>query len=274
MTRGVRGRMPRVLAIALLIAVLLAVLPAEWLAPYSFATQFRELPNAAPTHSHLLGTDALGRDRLSRLLFGARVSLLLAPAAAFLSVLLALGLASLAALAGPWWERAILAAADLSLSLPWFFLLLAARALLPLNTAAGTVALVTFGLLGILGWAEPARVMVAAVRQRLRSDFVLLARASGCGRWRIALIHLSPHLVPVLAAQFLIATPGYLLTEANLGLLGLGIPEPMPSWGSLLRELESVSTIAANPWSMAPAVLLILVVGCFHLMVSADKQVV
>jgi peptide/nickel transport system permease protein len=64
------------------------------------------------------------------------------------------------------------------------------------------------------------------------------------------------------------------LAEANLGLLGLGIPEPMPSWGSLLRELESVSAIAANPWSLAPAFLLILVVGCFHLVVSADKQIV
>jgi ABC-type dipeptide/oligopeptide/nickel transport system permease subunit len=242
--------------------------------PYSFAKQFREIPNAASSHAHLLGTDALGRDRLSRLLFGARVSLLLAPAAALFSVLLALGLSCLAALAGPWWERAILAAADLSLSLPLFFLLLTARALLPLNTPAAAAALVTFGSLGVLGWAAPARVMVAAIRQQLRTDFVLLAHASGCGRGRIALMHLSPHLMPVLAAQFLIATPSYLLTEANLGLLGLGIPEPMPSWGSLLRELESVSAIAANPWSLAPAVLLILVVGCFHLAVSADKQIV
>lgn len=266
--------MTKRLAIFFLVAVFLAVLPAEWVAPYSFATQFRETPNAAPTRAHLLGTDALGRDRLSRLLFGARVSLLLAPAAAFLSVLLALALAFLAVLAGPWWGRTILAAADLSLSLPWFFLLLAARALLPLNTPAVTAAVVTFGLLGILGWAEPARVMVAALRQELRSDFVLLAYASGCGRRRIALVHLSPHLVPVMAAQFLIAIPSYLLAEANLGLLGLGIPEPMPSWGSLLRELESVSAIAANPWSLAPAFLLILVVGCFHLLVSADKQVV
>ncbi|HEY7390083.1 MAG TPA: hypothetical protein VH640_16320, partial [Bryobacteraceae bacterium] len=159
--------MIRRLAIALLVTVFLAVLPAEWVAPYSFATQFRELPNAAPTYAHLLGTDALGRDRLSRLLFGARVSLLLAPAAALFSVLLALALASLASLAGPWWERAILASADLSLSLPWFFLLLAARALLPLNTPAGTTAVATFGLLGILGWAEPARVMVAAIRRQL-----------------------------------------------------------------------------------------------------------
>ncbi|MBV8903611.1 MAG: ABC transporter permease [Acidobacteriia bacterium] len=264
----------RRLAVIFLIAIFAILLLAEVFAPYSFAAQFRDLPNAAPSRAHLLGTDALGRDRLSRLLYGGRVSMLLAPAAAILSVLLAMGLALLAALAGSWWERGILAAADLSLSLPWFFLLLAARALLPLNTPAATAAVMTFGLLGLLGWAAPARVMVVAVRQHLRSDFVLLAHASGCGRARIALVHLAPNLLPLLLAQFLIATPSYLLAEANLGLLGLGIPEPVPSWGSLLRELESVSAIAANPWALAPAFLLIFVVGCFHLAVSADKQVV
>jgi ABC-type dipeptide/oligopeptide/nickel transport system permease subunit len=184
-----------------------------------------------------------------------------------------LGLALLAALVGPWCERATLAAADLCLSLPWFFLLLAARALLPLNTPAGTAALVTFGLLGVLGWAGPSRVMVAAIGQYLRSDFVLLARASGCGHVRLALVHLAPNLMPLVAAQFMIATPSYLLAEANLGLLGLGVPEPMPSWGSLLRELESVSAIAASPSALAPAILLIFVVGCFHRLVSADRSV-
>lgn len=259
-------------ASALLIVIFVIVMLADVATPYSFARQFREAPNAPSSRSHWLGTDALGRDRLSRLLYGARVSMLLAPAAALLSVVLALGLALLAALAGSWWERGTLAAADLCLSLPWFFLLLAARALLPLNTPAGMAALVTFGLLGVLGWAGPSRVMVAAIGQYMRSDFVLLARASGCARARLALIHLAPNLMPLVAAQFLIATPSYLLAEANLGLLGLGIPEPMPSWGSLLRELESVSAIAANPWALAPAVLLIFVVGCFHLVVSADKS--
>jgi peptide/nickel transport system permease protein len=257
-----------------LVAIFLVLLLADVVAPYSFSRQFRDIPNAPPTRGHLLGTDALGRDRLSRLFYGARVSILLAPAAALVSVLLALALALVAAVTGPWWERMILSGADLCLSLPWFFLLLAARALLPLNTAAVTAALVTFGLLGVLGWAGPARVMVASVRRHLQSDFVLLAHSYGSGPARMAMVHLAPNLLPLLAAQFLIATPSYLLAEANLGLLGLGIPEPVPSWGNLLRELENVSAIAANPWVLAPAFLLILVVACFHLLVSADKQVV
>lgn len=257
-----------------LIAIFAVLLLADFVAPYPFAKQFREIPNALPSRAHLLGTDDLGRDRLSRLLYGARASMLLAPAAGLFSVLLALGLALLAAVAGRWWEHAILAGADLCLSLPWFFLLLAARALLPLNTPATVAAVITFALLGVLGWAGPARVLVASVRQFLQSDFILLAQASGCGRVRMAFVHLAPNLMPLMVAQFLIATPSYLLAEANLGLLGLGIPEPVPSWGGLLRELENISAIASNPWLLAPALLLIFVVGCFHLVVSADKQVV
>ena len=88
---------------------------------------------------------------------------------------------------------------------------------------------------------------------------------------RLAAVHVAPNLLPVAVAQFLIATPAFLLAEANLGLLGLGIPEPLPSWGGLLRDLESLPAVAANPWSIAPAAVLILVISCFHLLVSADE---
>ncbi len=254
-----------------LAALFLLLLCADFVAPYPFARQFRDAPDSPASHAHPLGTDALGRDRLSRLLYGARISLVFAPAAALVSVAVALLAALAAASAGGWAERAVMAAADLCLSLPWIFLLIAARAMLPLNVGSLAAALVTFGLLGLLGWAGPARVMTAAVKRRLRSDFALLARASGCGPVRLAAVHLAPNLYPLALAQFLIATPTFLLAEANLGLLGLGIPEPMPSWGSLLRELESLPAAAAHPWSFAPAALLILVIGSFHLAVSADE---
>jgi peptide/nickel transport system permease protein len=99
---------------------------------------------------------------------------------------------------------------------------------------------------------------------------MLLARASGCGGFRLAWRHLAPHLAPLAMAQFMVATPAFLLAEANLGLLGLGIPEPLPSWGNLLRELENPAAVAANPWMLAPAFALVAVVGGFHLL-SADK---
>jgi ABC-type dipeptide/oligopeptide/nickel transport system permease subunit len=140
-----------------------------------------------------------------------------------------------------------------------------------LNAAPPVGVLLTFGLLGLLGWAGPARVILAAVKRHLGSDFILFARASGCSGWRVATAHVLPNLWPLACAQFLVTVPAFLLAEANLGLLGLGIPEPIPSLGGLLRELENLSSAVAHPCMFVPALLLFTVVGCFHLLISADK---
>lgn len=221
--------------------------------PYD--AQFRESPDAPPSSHFLLGTDALGRDRFSRLAYGTRISLLLAPAAALLSCVAAALLGGIAGLAGGFAERAILATADLFLSLPWLFLLLIARACLPLNVPAAVSVTITFALLGLLGWAGPARVVRAAVPDLCNSDFVLFARASGCTPWRLLWAHLVPNVMPVLRAQFWIAVPVYILAETTLGMLGLGVSEPLPSWGGLLRELEGAD-VTARLWLLAPALLL------------------
>src|SRR5579871_4524488 len=125
----------RVAAIVFLSLVAFASVFASLIAPASYAQQFRDAPNAACSVQHPLGTDELGRDRFSRLLYGARVSLLLAPAAALLSTLIAALIGGLAGYLGGRWERLITSGIDLFLSLPWLFLLLAVRALLPLNVA-------------------------------------------------------------------------------------------------------------------------------------------
>jgi len=99
------------------------------------------------------------------------------------------------------------------------------------------------------------------------SDFILLARASGASRSRVLWRHLIPNLMPVVSAQFWIAIPVFILTEANLGMLGLGVSEPLPSWGSLLREVESYTSLS-NRWQFAPLLLLVAVVSCFHLLMA------
>ncbi len=261
----------RRLAAGVLIALGLILLLAPAIAPHSYSAQFREAPNAPPSRAFPLGTDALGRDRWSRTLYGGRISLLCAPAAALFSALLALAIGLLAGMCQGPIERLAAAAADLCLSLPWLFALLAARAVLPLDAPPAATIAITFGMLGLLGWAGPARMILAAARRNLGSDFALLARASGCRPWRIAAIHLVPNLLPLAFAQFLVTVPSFLLAEANLDLLGLGIPEPVPSWGGQLRELENLSCIPSHPWILAPALLLFTVVTCFHLLVSADE---
>ena len=255
----------RLAAIVFLVVVSAACLLANYLAPASYAYQFRDALDAAPSAEHLLGTDDLGRDRFSRLLYGTRVSLLLAPAAALLASLLAALIGGAAGFLGGWLESSVMAVTDLFLSLPWLFLLIAVRAFLPLNVSPITSVAITFALLGCLGWAAAARVICADARTLSGSDMVLLARASGSSGFRLLWRHIVPNLKPVLFAQFWISIPVFILAEANLGILGLGVAEPLPSWGSLLRELESYSAFSAQPVQFVPLILLIFTVSCFHL---------
>ena len=262
----------RAIATAVLTAIFLCSLCAELVAPAAYETQFREVPNALPDSRFLLGTDDLGRDRFSRLVYGTRISLLLAPAAALLSTAVAALTGGLAGYLGGWLEKFTLAAADLFLSLPWLFLLLTARAMLPLNISPLVSVIVTFTLLGLLGWAAPARIICAGARSLRESDFLLAARAHGCRKAALFILHLVPNLRPILRAQFWVSIPLFILSEANLGLLGLGVAEPLPSWGNLLRELENYPAVLDNPWMLAPAGLLVLVVSCFHLVFPCQES--
>ncbi len=259
------------LAITVLAVVALASLAAGFLTT-SYSEQHRDSISAAPSARFPLGTDELGRDRMARLLYGTRVSLLLAPAAALLSTLLAALIGGFAGYAGGRWERIVTAAIDVFLSLPWLFLLLAVRALLPLNTSPVASVTITFLLLGCLGWASPARIIRAGTRTLANSEFLLQARALGMPPSRLIWLHLLPNLRPMLAAQFWLAIPVFILSEANLGLLGLGIAEPLPSWGALLKELENYSAVLQNPWMLAPAVLLVAVVSCLQLLLRTEDR--
>jgi ABC-type dipeptide/oligopeptide/nickel transport system permease subunit len=104
------------------------------------------------------------------------------------------------------------------------------------------------------------------------SDFVRQARASGIRGARLFWIHVLPNLKPVLYAQFWISIPAFILSEANLGILGLGVSEPTPSWGSLLKELEGLVSVGEEPWKFVPLVLLIMVVTSFQLVLSKQQE--
>jgi peptide/nickel transport system permease protein len=270
----------RMIARGVLVVSFVAALAAPWIAPRPYDQQYRYAANAEPSRDFPLGSDNLGRDRLSRLLVGAQVSLLLAPAAAAVAVLLAALVGILAGYLGGAWDRVMMGAVDLLLALPWLFLLLAVRALLPLNASPQLSVALTFLLLGLLGWAGPARVVRASVRNMLNSDFLLQARAYGSSPMRLLTRQLPPNIAPVLAAQFCISVPAFVLAEASLGLLGLGVAEPLPSLGSLLRDLESLPAFyagwhAAN-WQMAgmlaPALFLVAVVCSFQLAFPAEEM--
>ena len=237
----------------------------------SYQQQDRENTNAAPSARFPLGTDDLGRDRFTRLVYGARTSLLLACAAALLSTGIATLVGGIAGWIGGGVERTVLWGIDLFISLPWLFLLLSVRALLPFDVSPGSSLAITFLLLGLLGWASPARIVRARVRSFVTSDFVLQARACGSSGIRLFVRQVLPNMRPVLMAQFFVSLPLFVLSEANLGVLGLGVAEPLPSLGSLLRELQQYSVLNSRPWAVLPAVVLTCVVASLYTLVSRSE---
>jgi len=261
----------RITAWVLLIVAGLAAFGAQFIAPAGYEHQFRDTTNARPSAQHPLGTDELGRDNFARLLYGIRVSLTLAPLAALLTIVLAGLIGGVAGCFGGWTERSLMFLADLVLSVPWLFLLITVRAALPLNISPEASAAVTFLLLGLLGWAASARIICAGTKSLMKSDFVWAARAAGFSGFKLVRLHLAPNLRESLMAQFWISVPVFIIAEANLGALGLGVAEPLPSLGSLLREMQSLVTLRPEPWRFFPVLVLILVVSSFQILLNKQE---
>lgn len=258
-------KMTRIAALAVVSLIALISVVGSLLPGFDYTLQDRKHFSEGPSYEHWLGTDAVGRDRLARLVHGSRVSFLLAPAAAGLSVFLAFIMGAAPGFAGGVTERIAKSMIDLALSLPWFFLLLMVRAVLPLNTSPGTSAAITFFMLGLLGWGMPARILLARAKRLMRSEFVLLARASGVSPGRLFCVQVMPNLLPVMIAQFWIGVPVLILAEANLSLLGLGVAEPLPSLGSLLKDLESVLSVRTDFCNFAALLVLVAMVSSMQI---------
>ena len=258
-------------AMAVVFLLVLFAMGVSLVSRFDYMRQDRMCIGAGPSTEHWIGTDTLGRDRFSRLVQGTRVSLLLAPAAAGLSTLLAFALGAAPGFLGKFHERIARTFIDLVLSMPWLFLLLMVRTLLPLNISPKASVAVTFLMLGLLGWGVPARILLARARRLRQSEFVLFARCTGVTRCRLLGIHLMPNLWPVMLAQFLIAVPVFILAEANLSLLGLGVAEPLPSLGSLLRELETILSVRGDLCSFSALAVLVLIVSSLQIVASQSE---
>jgi peptide/nickel transport system permease protein len=218
----------------------------------------------APAGLFLLGTDGLGRDQLSRLLYGARVSLLSGLLAASLAVALGLLAGGAAGFQGGWLDQLLMRVSELFLALPWLYLLLAVRALLPLDLAPAGGFFVVIAVLGAVGWAGPARLVRAAVLSARGRDYVLAAQGFGATPLYVLRRHVLPRALGVALTQLALLVPQYVLAEVTLSFLGLGVAEPVPSWGTMLAELERYEVLVSYRWMFWPAVLLIGVVLSYH----------
>ena len=212
----------------------------------------------------LLGTDALGRDYLSRLLYGGQVSLSAGIVGTALAMVVAIALGGFAGYFGGLADSLIMRAADVFLSLPWIYVLLGARAFLPLDMEPWTAFLVIVGLLGTLGWAGPARVVRGVVASSLSREFVTAARSAGATDTHVLVRHILPQAWGVVLTQAAILVPAYMLAEVTLSFLGLGVAEPVPSWGNMLAAFHQDGLLSLRLRLLSPAVCMVAIAWLYH----------
>ena len=219
----------------------------------------------------LLGADALGRDILSRLLYGAQLSIGVVLAGVFGALAIG-GLAGAIAgsLGGPA-DSILMLIADFLLVLPGAYLVLVLRSLLPEVLSTTEVFVLMAALFAIAAWPHTARGVRAIVQTERRRDYAEAARAIGAGPFRLAR-HLLPAASGFLAVEIALLIPALLIAEATLSFLGLGFPEPRPSWGTMLQEAANIRVIDEAPWMLAPAAALFLVVLSIQLIAKGKRQ--
>ena len=206
-----------------------------------------------PGARHWLGTDELGRDVLSRLLHGARVSVGAGALACVVALLAGSLLGAIAGLAGGWTDRGVLFVVEVVQSVPALVLVAALAAFLPPSFFLAAL------LIGLTAWTDSARIVRAEARRLRSAPFVEAARAAGAPRGRLLFRHVLPHALPPALATAPYVLGAAVLTEAGLSFLGLGTPPPAASWGRSLADARDVVTTA--PWCvLPPAVALVLLV--------------
>jgi oligopeptide transport system permease protein len=234
--------------IGLLIAMAIAT---PWIAPYDYSGGSLVEANQPPSRAHWLGTDALGRDELTRVMWGARVSLTVAIGAQVIVVLIGVTLGLVSGFFGGWIDYIVMRIVDALYSLPSLLIAVLVMSFLRgvLSTATessgadlGRLNNATGGLLGVFivlfltHWLTVCRLVRAQVISIKEREFVLAARAVGAGRQRLMRVHLLPHvLAPVLVA-ITFGIPLSISLEASLSFLGIGVTPPMPSWGTMIAE--------------------------------------
>jgi peptide/nickel transport system permease protein len=220
----------------------------------------------------LLGSDSYGRDVFTRLLFGARTSLALAAIAALGAMLVGAALGGLAGFAGGVTDDVVMRATDFVMVLPAIYVALALRSVLPLVLTAPQVFALLAAIFAVVGAPFVARGVRAIVRSERRLDYASAAQALGASDLRLLVRHLLPAARGFIAVQMTLLIPGFIVAEATLSYVGLGFPDPVASWGTMLHDASSnIRVFADFPWLLSPAVAMFLVVLGVNLMLQDGR---
>ncbi|MBI3804096.1 MAG: ABC transporter permease [Nitrospirae bacterium] len=243
------------IGVGILILFLNAALFASLLAPNDpFELQLKE-GLAPPSAAHLLGQDKLGRDLLSRLLYGARISLIVGMTTVVLSLSIGALVGALAGFFGGWVDELLMRLVDVFLAFPGILLAIALAAILGPSLRNVVIALAAMGW---VGYARLVRGQILVVRE---TDYVSAARALGAGSLRIILRHLFPNIAAPLLIEATFGIAGAIVTEASLSFLGLGVAPPTPSWGAMLSDGRSFLLLAPHLTAVPGLAILFVVLG-------------
>lgn len=223
----------------------------------------------APGQILLLGADAYGRDEFSRLLAGGQISLAAGLLATLITLASAMVIGTVSGYYGKWIDEALMGSGELFLSLPWFYFLIGVRAFLPLHLSSTGTFLLLISVIGLIGWARPARLVRGVVLSARHRNYVLAARGFGASDLYLLRRHVFPAIYGVLLTQAALLVPQYVAAEATLSFFGLGISEPIPSWGNMLSTLHEYSVLVSYWWLLAPACALVITSVMYWLLADA-----
>ena len=246
-------------AFAVLLLVIMGALFAPWISPFDPTKPDFSAARQAPSSRHLLGTDDIGRDILSRIMFGARVSLMAALIPLSISITVGVPLGLLSGLLKGWPDDVIMRFLDALLAFPRIVLIIAIAGLLGPSLINALVAI------GIVGIAPLARLTRGLALSASEEDYVTAARALGSSNWRIMIAHILPNITAAIIVTISLDVGGIILAEATLSFLGLGIQPPNPSWGSMVAVGNRY--IQTAPWiSLVPGTAIFLTVMSINLL--------
>ena len=255
------------IGLALIIALMLGALGADLFSPYDPYSVDMDAVMTPPSAAHPFGTDYLGRDLLSRILHGGRISLAIGVLAVLISGLVGTTVGAVAGFAGGWLDEVLMRITDIVLAFPTALLALAVMAVFE-DPTIGKI----FIVLGLVGWANIARLVRAEVMAVKERDYVTAARSVGVGPLGVVLHHVLPNTLGTLLVALTLGVASNILTEAWLSFLGLGAQPPLPSWGVMITEGQFFLT--TRPWvCIFPGVAILLTVLGFNMLGDGLRDV-